>query len=66
MQEYNGVTLDGRPMHMYLAESPERGVSHGGLVFWSPGKKDSESVPSVKDLDMDIDNYMKEGSEKAR
>ena len=30
------------------------------------GKKDSESVPSVKDLDMDIDNYMKEGSEKAR
>ena len=67
MQEYNGITLDGRPMHMYLAESPKRGVSRGGRGSRSnSGKKDSESVPSVKDLDMDIDNYMKEGSEKAR
>jgi len=30
MQEYNGVTLDGRPMHMYLAESPKKGVPRGG------------------------------------
>ena len=43
-----------------------RGGRRGHGSRSNSGKKDSESVPSVKDLDMDIDNYMKEGSEKAR